>query len=45
MVAQMAMSVVLLVCAALLLHTFARVQHVDPGFTAANALTFRVATR
>jgi putative ABC transport system permease protein len=42
-VVQVAMSVVLLVCAALLLHTFHRIQNVDPGFSADNALTFRVA--
>ena len=42
-VAQVAMSVVLLVCAALLLRTFQRVQGVDPGFDAEGALTFRVA--
>jgi predicted permease len=42
-VAQVALSVVLLVCAALLVRTFERVQNVDPGFAADDALTFRVA--
>jgi predicted permease len=39
---QIGMSVVLLVCAGLLLHTFVRVQSVDTGFAADNALTFRL---
>ena len=42
-VTQVALSVVLLVCAALLLRTFARVQAVNPGFAVDHALTFRVA--
>ncbi|HTI35975.1 MAG TPA: ABC transporter permease [Vicinamibacterales bacterium] len=42
-VIQMALSVVLLVCAGLLVHTLMRVQNVDPGFRADDALTFRVA--
>ena len=42
-VAQIAMSVVLLACAVLLVRAFARVQQVDPGFRTGGALTFRVA--
>jgi len=42
-VAQIALSVVLLVAAALLLRSFAAVQRVDPGFRADRILTFRVA--
>jgi predicted permease len=42
-VAQIAMSVVLLTCAVLLVRAFTRVQQVDPGFRTSGALTFRVA--
>lgn len=39
---QVAASLVLLVCAGLLLRSFLRVQDVDPGFNAASVLTFDV---
>jgi predicted permease len=39
---QVAASLVLLVCAGLLLRSFLRVQDADPGFNAANVLTFNV---
>jgi predicted permease len=42
-VLQLALSVVLLVGAALLVRTFVRLQRVDPGFSADNILTFRLA--
>ena len=43
LVTEVAMSVVLLVSAALLLHSFARLTHVDPGFRPDHVLAFRVA--
>ncbi len=43
LVAEVAMSVVLLVGAALLLRSFARLIHVDPGFRPEQVLAFRVA--
>ena len=43
--AQVAVAVVLLTGAGLLLHSFVRLQTVDPGFDAADALAFRVATK
>jgi putative ABC transport system permease protein len=43
LVAEVAMSIVLLVGAALLLRSFARVTSVDPGFQPAHVLSFRVA--
>jgi putative ABC transport system permease protein len=43
LVAEVAMSIVLLVGAALLLRNFARLVHVDPGFRPENVLAFRVA--
>ena len=43
LVVEVALSIVLLVGAALLLRSFARVTHVDPGFAAGNVLAFRVA--
>jgi putative ABC transport system permease protein len=42
-VAQLALSVVLVVAALLLIRTVERVQNVDPGFDAGRALTFRIA--
>jgi putative ABC transport system permease protein len=42
-VAQLALSVVLVVAALLLIRTVTRVQQIDPGFEASGALTFRVA--
>ncbi len=42
-VAQVALTVVLLVGAGLLVRTFVRLQQVSPGFDAAGTLTFRVA--
>jgi predicted permease len=42
-VAQLALSVVLVVAALLLIRTVERVQSVDPGFNADRALTFRIA--
>ena len=42
-VGQIALSVVLLVGAALLVRTFVNVQQVDPGFRSDNILSFRVA--
>src|SRR5262249_37528219 len=41
-VAEVALSLVLLAAAGLLLHSFARLQRVEPGFDAARLLTFRV---
>ena len=42
-VTQIGLTVVLLVGAGLLLRTFIRLQHVDPGFRTDRALTFRIA--
>lgn len=42
-VAQLALSVVLLVAALLLVRTVERVQRSDPGFTSSGVLTFRIA--
>jgi predicted permease len=42
-VAQLALSVVLVVAALLLIRTVERVQNIDPGFRAGQALTFRIA--
>jgi putative ABC transport system permease protein len=39
---QVAASLVLLVCAGLLLRSFLRVQNADPGFNASNVLTFEL---
>jgi putative ABC transport system permease protein len=41
-VAQMAASVALVVCAGLLVRSFMRLQHVPPGFDPENVITFRV---
>ena len=43
LVAEVALSIVLLVGATLLLRSFARLTAIDPGFKAENVLTFRVA--
>jgi putative ABC transport system permease protein len=43
LIAEVAMSIVLLVGAALLLRSFARLVNVDPGFRPENVLTFRIA--
>jgi putative ABC transport system permease protein len=43
LIAEVAMSIVLLVGAALLLRSFARLTNVDPGFRPENVLAFRVA--
>ncbi len=43
LVAEVALSIVLLVGAALLLRSFARVTNIDPGFRAERVLAFRVA--
>ena len=43
LVAEVAMSIVLLVGAALLLRSFARLTNVDPGFRPEHVLAFRVA--
>lgn len=40
--AQVALSVVLVICAGLLVRSFAAVQRVDPGFQAADVLTLRL---
>jgi putative ABC transport system permease protein len=42
-VAQVALAVVLVVCAGLLGRSFSNLMHVDPGFSTAHVLTFRVA--
>jgi predicted permease len=39
---QVALSVLLMIGCGLLLRSFARLQHIDPGFNADNVLTFRV---
>ena len=44
-VSELALAVVLLAGAGLLLRSFARLQQVDPGFPAAQLLTFSVSTR
>jgi putative ABC transport system permease protein len=41
-VLQVAASLVLLICAGLLIQSFARVQRADPGFNARNVLTFEL---
>ena len=41
-VAEVALSLILLIAAGLLLQSFARLQRVDPGFQPRNVLTFRV---
>ena len=41
-VSEVALSLVLLVGAGLLVHSFARVQHVEPGFDARSMLTLRL---
>jgi putative ABC transport system permease protein len=43
LVVEVALSIILLVGAALLLRSFSRLTHVDPGFRANNVLAFRVA--
>lgn len=40
--AQVALAVVLLVAAGLMLRSFSRLRHVDPGFSAGNVLTFEL---
>jgi putative ABC transport system permease protein len=42
-IAEVALSLVLLIGAGLLTHSFARVQGVAPGFDSANVLTMRIA--
>ena len=42
-ISEVALSLVLLIGAGLLIHSFARVQHVEPGFDARDVLTLRLA--
>jgi predicted permease len=42
-VVQVALALVLLVCAGLMIRTFQALRHVDPGFDPKGALTFRIA--
>jgi putative ABC transport system permease protein len=42
-VSEVALSLVLLICAGLLVHSFARVENVEPGFDARGMLTLRLA--
>jgi putative ABC transport system permease protein len=41
--AQISLALILLVCASLLVSSLTRVLHIDPGFSGADAITFRVA--
>ena len=43
-IAEVALSVVLLICAGLLVKSFLRLQQVDPGFNAERLLTLRIST-
>jgi predicted permease len=42
-ITEVALSLVLLICAGLLIHSFLRVQQVNPGFVAENVLSLRLA--